>query len=129
MNTDDTDGFAAANALTERVIGCAMKVHNVLGPGFLEKIYENALAIELRQSGVCIEQQKKLDVYYGEFLVGEYIADIVVDERVLLELKAVRAIDDAHQAQLLSYLKTTGLHLGLILNFGAPRLGIKRMVL
>ena len=129
MNTDDTDGFAAANALTERVIGCAMKVHNVLGPGFLEKIYENALAIELRQSGVRIEQQKKLDVYYGEFLVGEYIADIVVDERVLLELKAVRAIDDAHQAQLLSYLKTTGLHLGLILNFGAPRLGIKRMVL
>jgi len=129
MNTDNTDGFADVNVLTEHAIGCAMKVHNVLGPGFLEKIYENALAIELKQSGWLIEQQKKLDVYYGEFLVGEYIADIVVAESVLLELKAVRAIDDAHQAQLLSYLKTTGLHLGLILNFGAPRLGIKRMVL
>jgi GxxExxY protein len=123
MNTDET------NELTHCIIGCAMQVSNELGVGFLEKVYENALAIELRKQGLIVEQQKLLTVYYDGHVVGDYCADIVVNGCVLLELKCSKAIDPAHQAQLLNYLKTTGLKIGLIINFGTPRLQIKRMVL
>src|SRR5207248_2467274 len=115
--------------LTSGIIGCAYTVSNTLGPGFLEKVYENALAIELRRSGLIAEQQKSLNVYYEGELVGQFAADLVVNGCVIVELKAAKAIDEAHQAQLLNYLKATGMHIGLILNFGTPRLGIKRMVL
>ena len=114
--------------LTRIIIGCAMRVSSTLGPGFLEKVYENALGVELRKSNLFVEQQKPLTVFYSGVAVGEYFADLLVNETVLVELKAGRAIDDIHQAQLLNYLKTTGLHIGLILNFGTPKLGIKRMV-
>jgi GxxExxY protein len=123
MDTDDLD------VLTRCIIGCAMTVSNKLGAGFLEKIYENALAIELRKAGLKVEQQKPLAVFYDGILVGEYFADVIVNGVVLLELKAAKAMDENHQAQLLNYLKATGFHIGLILNFGTPRLGIKRMVL
>lgn len=115
------------NELTEKIIGCAITVSRSLGPGFLEKVYENALCIELRRSALNPEQQKPLMVYYDGQAVGEYFADILVNGTVLLELKAVRAIEEVHQSQLLNYLKTTGLEIGLILNFGTPKLGIKRM--
>ena len=115
--------------ITERIIGCAFTVSNTLGAGFLEKVYENALVIELRGAGLYVEQQKAMQVYYREQVVGEYLADILVNGVVILELKAAQAIADAHQAQLLNYLRATGLRLGLILNFGSPRLGIKRMIL
>jgi len=123
MNTDEI------NELTHRIIGCAMRVSNTLGTGFLEKVYENALVIEMRKTGLVVEQQKRLLVYYDGQVVGDYTADIVVNDCILLELKAAKAIDSAHEAQLLNYLKTTGLHIGLIINFGTPRLKIKRMVL
>lgn len=115
--------------ITESIIKCAMKVSNTLGAGFLEKVYENALAMELRQADLEVEQQKKIHVKYEGAVVGDYIADLVVNDSVLLEIKAAKAIDEVHQAQLLNYLKATGLRVGLILNFGTPRMGIKRMVL
>jgi len=124
INSDDLD---ALTPITDRIIGAAMKVHTTLGPGFLEKVYENSLSIELQKSGLLAEQQRALAVYYQGILVGQYVADIVVENQILIELKATRAIEDVHKAQLLSYLKTTGLKLGLILNFGAASLQIKRM--
>ena len=114
--------------LTEAIIGCAFKVSNTLGSGFLEKVYENALAIEMTTSGLKCEQQKPIPVTYQGFSVGDYYADILVEGQVILEIKAAKAIDDRHQAQLINYLKATGIHRGLILNFGTTKLGYKRMV-
>ena len=116
------------NKLTEKIIGCAFKVHNTLGCGFLEKVYENALAHELRKNSLSVEQQKPIQVIYDKIVVGDYIADILVESAVILELKAIKAIDKIHEAQLLNYLKATGLNLGLILNFGQPKLQIRRFV-
>ncbi len=114
--------------LTEKVIGCAFRVSNVLGCGFLEKVYENALAHELRKAGFAVEQQKRIDVYYDGVLVGFYDADIVVNDVLIIEIKALRALDDAHKAQTLNYLKATGIKLGLLMNFGTPRVEVKRVV-
>ena len=100
-----------------------------MGYGFLEKVYENALAIELRERGMVCEQQKPVKVHYSGYIVGDYMADIVVDGKIILELKSARAIDDAHIAQTLNYLKATGLRLGLILNFGPEKMESKRMIL
>lgn len=100
-----------------------------MGAGFLEKVYENTLAIELRKADLEVEQQKKINVKCEGDVVGDYIADFVVNKSVLLEIKETKSIDKVHQAQLLNYLKATGLRVGLILNFGASRLGIKRVVL
>jgi len=115
--------------VTEKIIGCAMKVSNTLGVGYLEKVYENALVVELARAGLVVEQQKPLKVTYEGVIVGDFAADIIVNGSVLLELKAAKIIDPTHQAQLLNYLRATGIKLGLILNFGTTRLGIKRMVL
>lgn len=114
--------------ITEKIIGSALKVSNTLGIGFLEKVYENALVVELRRSKILFEQQKMLTVHYEGETVGEYIADLIVEKEIIIELKAAKAIDNIHQAQLINYLRATGLHIGLILNFGTPRLGIKRLV-
>jgi GxxExxY protein len=114
--------------LTEAIIGCAFTVSNTLGSGFLEKVYENALTIELKACGLKCEQQKAIRVMYKGVYVGEYFADILVEGSVILEIKAAKLIDDIHQAQLINYLKATGIHTGLILNFGTPRIGFKRMV-
>ena len=100
-----------------------------MGAGFLEKVYENTLAIELRKADLEVEQQKKTNVKCEGDVVGDYIADFVVNKSVLLEIKATKSIDKVHQAQLLNYLTATGLGVGLVLNFGTSRLGIKRMVL
>ena len=116
------------NEITRAVIGCSYTVANALGPGFLEKVYENALAHELRSAGWAVEQQKALKVYYRDIVVGEYTADLLVEELVVVELKAVRAFDDVHLAQCLNYLKATGLKVGLLINFGTPRVQIKRVV-
>jgi len=104
--------------LTEVIIGCAFKVSNTLGCGFLERVYENALLIELKSTGLSCEQQKPIPVSYRGIPVGDFFADIFVEGQVILEIKAAKAIDDSHQAQLLNYLKATGVHRGLILNFG-----------
>lgn len=113
--------------LTEKIIGCAFTVANALGPGFLEKVYENSLAHELRKCGLLVEQQKRVDVIYDGILVGYFDADLVVGGVVIVEIKAVRALDDAHKAQTLNYLKATGLRLGLLINFGTARVEVKRV--
>ena len=115
--------------VTEKILKCAVKVSRTLGVGFLEKVYENALVIELSRSGMCVSQQESMRVEYCGESVGVYIADIVVNDEVIVELKSCREIERIHQAQLLNYLKATSLRRGLILNFGTSRLGIKRMVL
>ena len=117
------------NELTDRIIGAAFTVSNALGSGFLEKVYENALMHELRKCGLHAVQQRPVEVYYDDIRVGTYAADMVVEDEVILELKAVAAFDAIHYAQLLNYLKATGLRTGLLLNFGTPKLGIKRVVL
>lgn len=113
--------------LTEKIINAAFAVHNRLGSGFTEKIYENALAKELESKGIKTEQQKRLQVIYGGNPVGDFIADLLVEESVIVELKAVRALDKSFEDQLLHYLKTSGLEVGLLLNFGAS-VQIKRKV-
>jgi GxxExxY protein len=117
------------NPTTEKVIGCAYTFSNTLGAGFLEKVYENALAHELHKCGLKVQQQKPIQVYYDEVIVGEYFADLVVENTVLIELKAVKALDESHQAQCINYLKASGLRVCLLLNFGKSRLEIKRMAL
>ena len=113
--------------LSDLVIGRAFTVLNSLGNGYAEKVYENALAHELRKSGLRAEQQIPLTVRYDGVVVGEYVADILVEGRLIIELKAAKGIDDNHIAQAINYLKCTGLRLCLILNFGAPKLAIKRI--
>jgi GxxExxY protein len=95
------------NALSERIIGCGLVVANRLGSGFLEKIYENAPAHELRKAGLTVAQQQGVSVTYDEVIVGEYAADLLVEAAVVVELKAVRALDDIHQAQCMNYLRAT----------------------
>lgn len=104
--------------ITGEIIGAFYDVYNELGFGFLEKVYENSLAAELRLRGLCVEQQKPIRVFYKQVLVGEYYADLVVNDLVIVELKAVRKLLDQHQAQLLNYLKATPYEVGLLLNFG-----------
>ena len=114
------------DAISNRIIGCAFTVANALGSGFLEKVYENALAVELRMAGLAVEQQRGITVTYKGILVGEYFADLLVEDAVLIELKTVRALE---RAQCINYLRATGRHLCLLLNFGTPRLEFQRVVL
>lgn len=114
--------------ITERVIGCAYAVANALGSGFLEKVYENALAVELKKSGLAVEQQKAIQVQYEGIVVGDYVADLLVEGSVLIELKAMKALDEVHTAQCLNYLKATGLQVCLLINFGSRRVQVKRIV-
>jgi GxxExxY protein len=127
MNADerrlDLDG------ITERVIGCAYTVSNTLGCGFLEKVYENALAIELRKTGLRVEQQHGIQVTYDGQVVGDFLADLFVEDCVIVELKAGKTLDDAHYAQCLNYLRATGKQVCLLMNFGRPKLEVKRVVL
>jgi len=112
--------------LTQKIIGCALTVHQALGPGFLESVYQNALLIELRHAGLQCEANSRIPVHYREENVGDFIADILVEHLVILELKSVNEFHPAHEAQLVNYLHATALEVGLLLNFGAPQLGIKR---
>jgi GxxExxY protein len=111
--------------LTQIIIGCAYKVHNTLGPGFLEKVYENALRIELEKLGLRVKQQEPIKVTYEGQEVGEYYADLWVDERVVIELKAAQTLAKIHEVQLVNYLTATGIDTGLVLNFG-PSVQVKR---
>ena len=116
------------NQITEKIIGCAFSVSNTLGSGFLEKVYENAMLIEIKAAGLKVEAQKSIKVQYKGEIIGDYLADLLVENLVIVELKAVKAIDPNHVAQALNYLKATGLEFALILNFGKPKVEIKRIV-
>ena len=104
--------------LTHIIIGCAYKVHNTLGPGFLEKVYENALRIELEKAGFRVQQQEPINVVYDGQIVGEYYADLRVNEQVVVELKAALVLTKEHEVQLVNYLTATGIKNGLLINFG-----------
>jgi GxxExxY protein len=120
------------NQLTYNVIGCAYKVHSALGPGLLESTYEACLAYELIDSGYKVETQKALPVVYNEVkLDAGYRIDILVDDRLIIELKSVEAINDVHIAQILTYLKLSGIKVGLLINFNVKNLkeGIRRFVM
>ena len=112
--------------LTEKIIGCAFKVHNVLGPGYLEKVYENAMYIELAKQGLQVKQQQPVIVHYDGQVVGEYLVDLWVEDRIIVELKAVQTLTKAHEAQVVNYLTATGTEIGLLINFGASSVEVKR---
>lgn len=114
--------------LSYAIMQAAFKVHNKLGPGFLESLYEKAMVIELLSQGYRIEQQKQVIVTYKNQVIGKHILDLVVNERIILELKAVSDIAPIHKQQALSYLKATGLQLALVINFGTPRVQSYRVV-
>jgi GxxExxY protein len=110
------------------VIGAAVEVHKELGPGFLESIYEQALKVELSESGLIFDSQKEIKVEYSGVEVGAHRLDLVVEEEIIVELKAVKELSDIHFAQLRSYLKATGMKVGLLLNFSKPTLEVRRVV-
>jgi len=130
MNTDGhgSDSKLLHADLTEKIIGCGFDVHNELGGGFLEKVYENALAHVLRESGLRTEQQRSIAVRFRGVVVGDYVSDIIIENKVLLEIKAGSDLNPAHTAQCLNYLKATGLRVGLLINFGSSKLQFKRLV-
>ena len=113
--------------LSEAVIGCVFRVANGLGAWFLEKVYENALLHELRKAGLEAQQQVAVSVHYDGQNVGDYLGDIVVEGRLLLELKAIKAVEDIHLAQCLNYLKATGIPTCLLINFGTSKPQIRRV--
>jgi GxxExxY protein len=119
---------AGVDRLSGIVIGCAFRVMNGLGAGFAEKVYENALAHELRKADLTVLQQQAVAVHYDGIVIGEYVTDLLVDDTIVVELKAVRALDKAHMAQCINYLTATGLHLCLLLNFGKSRVEVQRIV-
>ena len=113
--------------ISEQILGCAFKVAHTLRPGFLEKVYENALLHELRKSGLKVQAQKSIEVWYDGVLVGDFAADLLVEDRILVELKACRTLSEAHTAQALNYLAATGLKICLLLNFGSPKVEVRRL--
>ena len=115
--------------LSNRIIGCGIRVHRILGPGFLEKIYEAALMVELANVCIGFEQQKTVPLVYAGQLIGEHRLDLLVAGRVVIELKACKNIEDIHLATARSYLKATGVPLALLLNFAKPTLEVRRVVL
>ena len=114
--------------VTETIIGCAYRVYNKMGFGFLESVYEKCLLIEMRKAGLDTETQKPITVYYDGEVVGEFVADMIVNDAIIIELKSVRRIIKAHEIQLVNYLVATGKRVGLILNFGERKVEIKRKV-
>jgi GxxExxY protein len=114
--------------LTKSIIGCAYKVHNTLGGGFLESVYQNSLSIELREAGLDVESQVSLDVYYRDLPVGCFVADLIVDGTVILELKAIEELAKVHEVQLVNYLVATGKPIGLLINFGSTGVEVRRKV-
>jgi GxxExxY protein len=115
--------------LTEKILKGAFAVHNTLGCGYLEKVYSNALLVELRQMGLGCEQEVPFKVRYKDAVIGDYCADLIVQRRVLVELKACAGLEKVHEAQILNYLKASGTRVGLLMNFGKTKLEYRRFVL
>src|SRR5690242_8404401 len=116
------------NDITEKIIGCAYTVSNTLGIGYVEKVYENALVVATRKAGLKVEQQYPIKVVFDGVVVGEFFADLFVEKRVLVELKAVSMLMEEHTAQALNYLRATGAEVCLLINFAKPKIQIKRLL-
>ena len=123
---DDSRSDLQYGEITEKIIGCAFEVIKELGTGFLESVYEKALTMALREKGLQVQCQHPLNVHFRQQVVGEFYADLVVEGKVIIELKAVKAIAPEHQAQIINYLKATGIEVGLLINFGSPKIEYKR---
>ena len=126
MNADERRSYL--DQITERIIGCIHEVSNTLGAGFVEKVYENALACELREAGLEVVQQHRAEVRYKGKVVGDFVADLLVENEVIVEVKAVKALDEAHSAQCMNYLRATALSVCPLVNFGNPKAVVKRIV-
>jgi len=124
-NNNEVSGLIN-DQLSERIIGCAFRVYSVLGAGFLESVYKKALVLELRTHGLKAEEEFPIEVHYGDTIVGSFYADIFVEDRIIVELKAVDALARAHEIQLVNYLKATGMVIGLLINFGTSGIVVKR---
>ena len=116
------------NELTEKIIGCAYEVSNTLGSGFPESVYEKALQHQAVKTGLTAERQYQMKVFFDGILAGEFFADLLIGEKVLVEIKAVRALDELHVAQAMNYLKASGMPVCLLINFGRPKIEIRRFV-
>ena len=114
--------------LTGKIIGVCLEVHHELGHGFLESVYENALVIALRDSGLKVGRQVRFDVRFRDQTVGDFVADLIVENTVIVEIKAAGQLRPEHEAQVLNYLKATGIRVGLLVNFGKPKMEIKRFI-
>jgi GxxExxY protein len=125
----DTDCNIIYKELSYKIVELSLEVHNELGCGFLEKVYENALMLLFERDKIPARQQAPADVYFQGKVIGQYFADILVDNKVILELKTIDVIANIHTAQVLNYLRATGMKLGMILNFGKPTFEYKRLVL
>lgn len=126
--SDLSDNKILYKDLSYRIIKACFEVHRTLGPGYPEKIYEEAMALELKVNGVDLERQKLIEVFYKGVKVGEYRLDFIVEKKIVLEFKAVSELNAIFEAQVLSYLKATGMKLGLLINFGGKRLTFRRIV-
>lgn len=116
------------NQLTDQIIGIAIKVHKQLGPGFAEKVYQRVMYLELKKNGLNVKREYKITVYWNKAVVGYHVVDFLINNEVIVEIKATAETQEFHKYQLLSYLKAADKRLGLLLNFGTPTLGIKRVV-
>lgn len=123
-----TPNLEELNLITEKIIACGIQVSNTLGFGFIEKVYENALSIEFQRNAIDFQAQKSISVSYRGQRVGEFFADFLVENLVLVELKAVKALDEIHFAQCINYLRASNLQICLLLNFGTKRLQVKRII-
>jgi GxxExxY protein len=126
MNTDR--GLEQINTITEKILQGAFAISNTLGCGYLEKVYENALALELMHLGLKVVRQHPIKIRYRNHIVGEYVADLIVEDFVLVELKAIPLLDPIHKAQCINYLAATGLPICLLLNFGRPKVDVCRLL-
>ena len=114
--------------ITQKIIGCAYRVYNRMGFGFLESVYEKCMLIELQKAGLKVESQAPITIHYDEEIVGEFVADLVAEDAVIVELKSVRSLAKTHEVQLVNYLVATGKDVGLLLNFGEQKVEVKRKV-
>ena len=133
MNTDETQILTdekdySLQSVTRQIIGAAFEVHNILGYGFLERVYQRAMQAELEARGVEVELEPKIKVQYKEVVVGDYAADLLVESKIIVELKTDATYQALHEAQILNELRGTGIRLGFLINFGRERVEYKRMV-
>jgi GxxExxY protein len=133
MDTDETqiktgEKDFSLQPMTQQLIGAAFEVHNLLGFGFLEKVYQRAMQVELQLRGVKVELEPKIQVQFKSVIVGDYAADLLVEGKIIVELKTDATYQSLHEAQLLNELRGTGIKLGYLINFGREKVGYKRMV-